>query len=108
MFFNSKNNGSCFSNRRVAFLSLEGCPLLTTEGLESVILSWKELQSLRVESCKNIKDSEISPSLSTLFSVFKELQWRPDTKSLRPSSVLGIAMGKKGGKFFKRERLFVH
>ncbi|XP_050252983.1 F-box protein At5g51370 [Quercus robur] len=94
--------------RRVEFLSLEGCSLLTTEGLESVILSWKELQSLRVESCKNIKDSEISPSLSTLFSVFKELQWRPDTKSLRPSSVLGIVMGKKGGKFFKRERLFVH
>ena len=91
-----------FSNRRVASLSLEGCSLLTTEGLESVILSWKELESLRVVSCKNIKDSEIPPSLSTLFSVFKELKWRPDTKSLRPSSLLGTGMGKKGGKFFKR------
>ncbi len=91
-----------FSNRRVASLSLEGCSLLTTKGLESVILSWKELESLRVVSCKNIKDSEIPPSLSTLFSVFKELKWRPDTKSLRPSSLLGTGMGKKGGKFFKR------
>jgi F-box/leucine-rich repeat protein 2/20 len=43
-----------------------------------------------------------NPSLSTLFSVFKELKWRPDTKSLRPSSLLGTGMGKKGGKFFKR------
>ena len=91
-----------FSNRRVALLSLEGCSLLTTEGLESVILSWKELESLRVVSCKNIKHSEIPPSLSTSFSVFKELKWRPDTKSLRPSSLLGTGMGKKGGKFFKR------
>jgi F-box/leucine-rich repeat protein 2/20 len=70
--------------------------------VQVVILSWKELESLRVVSCKNVKDSEIPPSLSTLFSVFKELKWRPDTKSLRPSSLLGTGMGKKGGKFFKR------
>ncbi|KAF5480248.1 hypothetical protein F2P56_001011 [Juglans regia] len=88
--------------RRVEFLSLDGCSLLTTEGLASVILSWKELRRLRVVSCKNIKDNEISPSLSTLFSVFKELKWRPDTKSLLPSSLVGTGMGKKGGKFFKR------
>lgn len=100
--FHEKINGSCFSCRRVELLSLEGCSSLTTEGLASVILSWKELQSLRVVSCKNIKDSEVSPSLSTLFSVFKELKWRPDTKSLLPSSLAGIGMGKKGGKFFKR------
>uniref|UniRef100_A0A2N9FAR4 Uncharacterized protein n=1 Tax=Fagus sylvatica TaxID=28930 RepID=A0A2N9FAR4_FAGSY len=42
--------------------------------------------------------SEIPPSLSTLFSVFKELKWRPDTKSLCPSSLLGTGMGKKGEK----------
>lgn len=83
-------------------LYLEGCSLLTTEGLESVIHSWKELQSLRVVSCKHIKDSEISPSLATLFTTLKELKWRPDTKSLLPSSLVGIGMGKKGGKFFKR------
>ncbi|KAH0979217.1 hypothetical protein GBA52_006394 [Prunus armeniaca] len=64
---------------RVKFLSLEGCSVLTTEGLESVILPWKELECLRVVSCKNIKDKEISPALSTLFSTLKELQWRPDT-----------------------------
>lgn len=83
---------------------LEGCSLLTTEGLELVVHSWKELQSLRVVSCKNIKDSEISTALATLFITLKELRWSPDTKSLLSSSVTGITMVKKGGKFFKRAR----
>lgn len=86
------------------FLSLEGCSVLTTEGLESVILPWKELECLRVVSCKNIKDKEISPALSTLFSTLKELQWRPDTKSLLPSSVFGTSIGKKGSRFFRKTR----
>ncbi|KAF7850890.1 hypothetical protein BT93_L4905 [Corymbia citriodora subsp. variegata] len=90
------------SCRRVKCLSLEGCSLLTTEGLEPVILSWKELQSLRVISCKSIKDNEVSPALSTLFSVLKELKWRPDTKSLLAASLAGSGMGRRGGKFFKR------
>lgn len=89
-----------FFFRRVKLLYLEGCSLLTTEGLESVIHSWKDLQSLRVVSCKNIKDNEISPALATLFTTLKELRWSPDTKSLLPSGV----MGKKGDKFFKRAR----
>ncbi|XP_052184433.1 F-box protein At5g51370-like [Diospyros lotus] len=88
--------------RRVKFLSVEGCAVLTTHGLESVILSWKELQRLRVVSCNNIKDSEASPALSTLFSDLKELTWRPDTKSLLLSSLVGTGMGKKGGRFFKK------
>lgn len=83
-------------------LSLEGCMLLTTEGLESVILSWIELENLRVVSCKNVKDSEVSPALSTLFEVLKELKWRPDTKSLLALSLGGTGMGKRGGKFFKK------
>ncbi|KAL2335881.1 hypothetical protein Fmac_010327 [Flemingia macrophylla] len=86
--------------RRVKLFYVEGCSLLTTEGLESLIESWKELECLRVVSCKNIKDSDISPALATLFSTLKELKWRPDTKYLFPSDV-GIFMGKKGGKFFK-------
>lgn len=76
--------------------------MLTTEGLESVILSWVELQSLRVMSCKNIKESEISPALATLFVNLAELRWRPDTKSHLPSTLVGISMGKRGGRFFKR------
>ncbi|RZC16193.1 F-box protein At5g07670-like [Glycine soja] len=87
--------------RRVKLFYVEGCSLLTTEGLESVIEHWKELECLRVVSCKNIKDSDISPELATLFSTLKELKWRPDTKYLFPSDV-GVSMGKKGGKFFKR------
>lgn len=91
----------CFF-RRVKLFSLEGCSLLTTEGLESVIETWKVLESLRVVSCKNIKDSDISPALATLFTSLKELKWRPDTKHLLQSSCEDISMGKKGGRFFKR------
>lgn len=60
--------------RRVKLLYLEGCSLLTTSGLESVILHWHELEHLKVVSCKNVKDSEISPLLSALFSDLVELQ----------------------------------
>ncbi|XP_043717448.1 F-box protein At5g51370-like [Telopea speciosissima] len=88
--------------RRVKFLSLEGCSLLNTDGLESVLLSWKELQRLRVVSCNNIKDSEVTPALSSLFSVLKELKWRPDSQSLLLSGLAGSGVGKKGDKFFKR------
>ncbi|XAR66124.1 hypothetical protein NMG60_11012218 [Bertholletia excelsa] len=88
--------------RRVKSLSLEGCGLLTTEGLESVILSWKELQRIRVVSCNNIKDSDITRALSALFSDLKELKWRPDTKSLLALSLQGTSMGKKGGRIFKK------
>lgn len=90
-----------FLFRNVKFLSLEGCSLLTTEGLESVVLSWIDLQRLVVISCNNIKDYEVSPALSNLFSVLKELKWRPDSKSLLYTSLAGTGMGKKGGRFFK-------
>ncbi|KAK4285155.1 hypothetical protein QN277_001890 [Acacia crassicarpa] len=98
------NNMFSFANicRRVKFLHLEGCSLLTTEGLESVIQVYSELQSLKVVSCKNIKESEISPALATLFTKLVELRWRPDTKSLLPSNLVGTAMGKRGSRFFKR------
>ncbi|XP_022738404.1 F-box protein At5g07670-like [Durio zibethinus] len=88
--------------RRVKLLSLEGCSLLTTEGLEAVILSWRDLENLKVISCKNIKESDISPALATLFCNLKELRWRPDAKSLLASSLAGSGMGKRGGRFFKR------
>ncbi|KAE8661939.1 hypothetical protein F3Y22_tig00113722pilonHSYRG00374 [Hibiscus syriacus] len=88
--------------RRVKLLSLEGCALLTTEGLEAVILSWHDLESLTVVSCNNIKESDISPALATLFAILKELRWRPDAKSLLVSSLVGSGMGKRGGRFFKR------
>ncbi|OMO69521.1 hypothetical protein CCACVL1_19454 [Corchorus capsularis] len=90
--------------RRVKLVSLEGCSLLTIKGLESVVLSWKELQQLRVVSCNNIKDTEVTPELATLFSVLKELKWRPDSRSLLSSNLEGTGMGKKGGRFFKRSK----
>lgn len=82
-------------------LSLDGCSLLTTGGLESVIFNWKELQRLRVISSNNIKDSEISPNLASLFSVLKELKWRPDSRSLLASGLAGTGVGNKGCRFFK-------
>ncbi|KAL2460854.1 F-box protein [Abeliophyllum distichum] len=88
--------------RSVRFLSLEGCSLLTTEGLESVILSWKKLDRLRVVACNNIKDSEITPELATLFSVLKELKWRPDSRSLMVAGLAGTGVGQKGGRSLRK------
>ncbi|KAJ4883309.1 F-box protein [Raphanus sativus] len=87
---------------RVKLLCLEGCSLLTTSGLETVILQWHELEHLKVVSCKNVKDSEISPLMSALFSDLVELQWRPDTRSHLFSSLAGAGVGGKGAKFFKK------
>ncbi|KAF3500311.1 hypothetical protein F2Q69_00045357 [Brassica cretica] len=87
---------------RVKLLYVEGCSLLTTSGLESVILQWHELEHLKVVSCKNVKDSEISPLMSALFSDLVELQWRPDTRSHLFSSLAGAGIGGKGAKFFKK------
>lgn len=86
-------------------MSLEGCSVLTSSGLESVILHWEELESMSVVSCKNIKDSEVSPALSSLFSLLKELKWRPDTRSHLSSSLEGAGIGKRGSKFFKKSVL---
>ncbi|PPD83202.1 hypothetical protein GOBAR_DD19872 [Gossypium barbadense] len=91
-------------DRRVKLLSVEGCSLVTITGLESVLLSWKELQQLRVMSCNNIKDTEVTPELATLFSMLKELKWRPDSRSLLLSNLVGTGMGKKGGRFFQRSK----
>ncbi|KAG6435644.1 hypothetical protein SASPL_100518 [Salvia splendens] len=84
--------------RSIRSLSLEGCSLLTTEGLESVVLSWIETDRLKVISCSNVKDSEITPELATLFSDLKELKWRPDSRSLLSASLTGTGVGEKGGK----------
>lgn len=88
--------------RWVKLLSLERCALLTIGGLETVVLSWNELERLRVVSCNGIKDSEVTPELASLFTVLKELKWRPDSRSLLSSNLAGTGMGKKGGKFFTR------
>ncbi|CAI9292305.1 unnamed protein product [Lactuca saligna] len=87
--------------RRVMSLSLEGCSLLTMEGFDPVVVSWKELKRLKVVSCNNIKDSAMSPELATLFSLLKELKWRPDSKSILSSGLNGTGIWQKGGRSFK-------
>ncbi|KAK4379435.1 hypothetical protein RND71_001297 [Anisodus tanguticus] len=89
--------------RSLRILSLEGCSLLTTEGLDLVVQSWKELERLKVVSCNNIKDSEITPELATLFSVLKELKWRPDSRSFLSSGLEGTGIGQKGGRSLRRK-----
>ncbi|KAL8555931.1 hypothetical protein ACS0TY_003664 [Phlomoides rotata] len=89
--------------RTIRSLSLEGCSLLTTQGLESVVLSWKELDRLRVVSCNNIKDSEITAELATLFCVLKELKWQPDSRSMLSASLEGSGVGQKGGRSLRRK-----
>lgn len=83
-------------------LSIEGCSLLTTQGLESVIIAWDDLKSLKVMSCSNIKDEEINPALSSVFAALKDLKWEPDSRSRISSSLVGTGIGKKGSKFFNK------
>ncbi|XP_042013737.1 F-box protein At5g51370-like isoform X1 [Salvia splendens] len=85
-------------SRSIRSLSLKGCSILTTQGLESVLLSWKELDRLRVVSCNNIKDSEITAELATLFSLLKELKWQPDSRSMLSASLAGTGIGQKGSR----------
>lgn len=82
-------------------LSLEGCSLLTMDGFDPLVDSWKELKRLKVVSCNNIKDSAMSPELATLFSLLKELKWRPDSKSILSSGLHGTGIWQKGGRSFK-------
>lgn len=84
-------------------MSLEGCSRLTTTGLEAVILLWKELKSINVISCNNVKDSEVTPMLATLFSSLKEFKWRPDTKSLVSANRVSTGIGKRGKSFRKAQ-----
>ncbi|KAK4489420.1 hypothetical protein RD792_005229 [Penstemon davidsonii] len=94
--------------RRVRFLSLEGCSVLTTGGLESVIIHWNELESLKVKSCNNIKDCEVNPALSSVFSALKDLKWKPDKKSILSANLAGANMGKRGCKFLKKSAIGNH
>ncbi|CAH1430776.1 unnamed protein product [Lactuca virosa] len=101
-------NNAMFLNanlcRRVKSMSIEGCSRLTTQGLENVVLSWQELESLEVISCKNIKDDEVTPKLSALFSHLKDFKWCPgnNTSFLLSTRFSLSDMGKRGGKFFKK------
>lgn len=89
--------------RRVRLLSLEGCSLLAMDGLDPVVLSWKELNRLKVISCNNIKDGEITIELATLFSSLKELKWRPDSRSILLAGLAGTGVGQRGGRSFSRK-----
>lgn len=82
-------------------LAVEGCSLLTTGGLESSVLLWGDLERLRVVSCNKVRDDEVTPALSSLFALLKELQWRPDSRSALAHSLAGTGMGKKGGRFLR-------
>ncbi|GAB2235174.1 hypothetical protein Droror1_Dr00027667 [Drosera rotundifolia] len=88
--------------RGLKSLSLEGCSLLTMQGLDSVVPYWNELQLLRVVSCNNVKDSEVTADMAAVFCNLKELKWRPDSRSILTSSLAGTGIGKKGGRFFKK------
>ncbi|KAG0570378.1 hypothetical protein M758_6G152400 [Ceratodon purpureus] len=88
--------------RRVRLLSLEGCSLITTAGVDSVVQSFKELNRLRVTFCDNIRDSELSPALCDRFLTLKEFSWRPDTKSVLAAGLAGTGVGQKGGRFFRK------
>lgn len=84
--------------RGVSSLCIEGCSLLTTHGLECVIVSWNQLKSLKVMFCNNIKDEEINPALSNVFAALKDLKWEPDSRG----RLAGTDIGKRGSKLLNK------
>ena len=88
--------------KRVKLLGLEGCSLVTTAGVDTVVQAFKDLQRLRVTFCDNIRDSELSPALCDRVLTLKEFSWRPDTKSVLAAGLAGTGVGQKGGRFFRR------
>jgi hypothetical protein len=88
--------------KRVKLLGLEGCSLVTTNGVDSVVQAFKDLQRLRVTFCDNIRDSELSPALCDRVLTLKEFSWRPDTKSVLAAGLAGTGVGQKGGRFLRR------
>ncbi|KAL8257367.1 hypothetical protein R6Q59_029408 [Mikania micrantha] len=96
MFFNAT---LC---RGMKFVSIERCSRLTTQGLEAVVISWKKLESLKLISCKNIKDDDVTPMLSVLLSDLKDFKWCPGNTSFLSTRLSSSDMGKRGAKFFKK------
>lgn len=72
--------------------------MVSTQGLESVMIGWKELKSLKLMFCNNIKDEEIKPALSNVFAALKDLKWEPDSRS----RLAGTGIGNRGSKFFNK------
>ncbi|KAJ7552403.1 hypothetical protein O6H91_06G054300 [Diphasiastrum complanatum] len=84
--------------RRIKRISLEGCSLLTTAGLEMVLLTWKDLQRLRLIFCSKINSAEISAAFADCLGSLKEFIWRPDLGSV----LAGTGLGQRRGKFFTK------
>ncbi|CAK9206620.1 unnamed protein product [Sphagnum jensenii] len=88
--------------KRVKLLVLEGCSLVTTSGVDTLVQAFRDLQRLRVTFCDNIRDSELSPALCDRVLTLKEFSWRPDTKSVLAAGLAGTGVGQRGGRFFRR------
>ncbi|CAM6039501.1 unnamed protein product [Sphagnum compactum] len=88
--------------KRVKLLGLEGCSLVTTSGVDTLVQAFRDLQRLRVTFCDNIRDSELSPALCDRVLTLKEFSWRPDTKSVLAAGLAGTGVGQRGGRFFRR------
>ncbi|MFS7911783.1 hypothetical protein Hanom_Chr02g00122151 [Helianthus anomalus] len=83
-------------------VSVFGRMLITYNGRFCTCSSFmKEVKRLKVVVCNNIKDSAMSPDIATLFSLLKELKWRPDSKSILSSGLEGTGVWQRGGRCFK-------
>ncbi|CAH1445663.1 unnamed protein product [Lactuca virosa] len=89
--------------RRVKFLWIEGCSRVTTEGLESVVLSLKELESLKVISCKNMKDDECSPFDSLQLHGYRGTMKKDKSVVIENPSGSGVAKSSSSNRLFVRE-----
>ncbi|KAI9073106.1 hypothetical protein K1719_044936 [Acacia pycnantha] len=105
--------GSCFELER---LHLQKCQLRDKNGVgaifgvcraarEIIIQDWWGLDDLTfsfASICRRVKLLSLDGCSLLSANNRRELRWRPDTKSLLPSSLMEVSMGKRGGKFFRR------
>ena len=87
---------SIIACRSLASISVEGCSLVTTGGLEKVVLASKELQTLRVKYCASVTDGQMSSVLSEQLFGLRELKWQPDNQKSILEGLLGTGVGSKG------------
>ena len=88
--------------RSLAAISVEGCSLVTTGGLERVVLASRELQTLCVKYCASVTDGQMSSVLSEQLFGLRELKWQPDNQKSVLENLVGTGVGSKGRRLLGR------
>ena len=79
---------NAFPCRWTEILDIEGCPLITTRGLEAVVIYLRDLRHLSVSNCSMVRDEEISERLADVVFSLKELKWQPSAGKISSGGLM--------------------